>query len=335
MLKENWKLWFVFAITIVGGNLLVGGLVTEEPVSHKFRGQYRRAMARKEPQLVLLGNSMLRASTDPAAVSRITGKSVLKLAHGGSASAGWYLMLKNTILNAKKKPEYVVLFFRDYFLTYPRYRVRGRYRDPLDDLSDGPEPLLAKLAFKKDFLTSYTEWLFPLFRHRKQLKKHVSTLVKTVSGELGGSGVKKTPDEQASEALNYVFSDDKMDDEIATKQQLDAESVDGNSRTFSEVVDSSFLPHIIEMTKEHGVRLILVRVKRRSVAENKPESDELLAYIKALKSYLDANEIPLIDFTYESQITVDQFGQGDHLGRERGKPVFSRLLGEKLLPYLK
>ena len=290
-------------------------------------------MMRNQPDIVLVGNSMLRTSVDPKMLSLKIGQSVLSLEHGGTASAAWYLTIKNVALDGPRKPRMIILFFRDHFLTYPTYRVRGNYKAYLEDLSDGFEPLLEDLVFKKSRLEYLLEILFPAYAYRKSIRDMLNNGVKTACGKLVDVHDGTAPDVRTTAALRDVFDDEKMDNEIATKQQSAAEDVEVD-KSFGRVAARSFLPHIISMVKRHGVALVLVRVKRRSVALHKPESVRLKKYMADLRAFLASHDIPLIDMTYEERIQIEHYGKGDHIDRQKGRPLFTGILAEKLRPYL-
>ena len=336
-MRTSWKQILAFIVVVGGVNFLIDQLVVEENHPHKFLEMYRAWMVKSKPDVVLVGNSMLGAGVDTRTVSLITGKKVLKLAQGGTASAAWYLMIKNVALAFPDKPEAVVLFFRDFFLTQPGFRVTKYHRRFIEDISDGPETLVSELAFGKEIgVGTYLNQYCPAYRHQEILEKKLSDLAKAISGRLGNSDHEEPAVKRAGDSLKSVFSEKNMDVKIATKEQQEAETVRKTDwRSFHEALDVSFLPHIISMTKSQGVPLILVRIKRRSLAMNKPESESLKGYIRDLKAYLEENSVPLIDFSYDERISLEHYAAGDHLNTHTGRKHFSKLLGKRLLGYLK
>lgn len=72
-----------------------------------------------QPELVLVGNSMLGEAVDQKEISRLMGLSAVKVWNGGAGSAWWYLVVKNIFPQLVDKPRYVGVFFRDNFLTLP------------------------------------------------------------------------------------------------------------------------------------------------------------------------------------------------------------------------
>jgi hypothetical protein len=140
---------------------------------------------------------------------------------------------------------------------------------------------------------------------------------------------------QAQLAIEDVFGDQNMKFEVVNARQLAADDArHAASFDFPAIVEDSFLPSMIQLCQDAGVELILVRLKRRAMAEGGRERAELAPYLADLQAYLDRAGVTLIDFSYDPRITIEHFAIGDHLDRERGAPVFTRLLAERLAPHL-
>jgi hypothetical protein len=65
-----------------------------------------------------------------------------------------------------------------------------------------------------------------------------------------------------------------------------------------------------------------------------PDPAAIDAYIDALRAYLAQHGIDLIDFAADPRLLLEHYAVGDHLDRERGRPVFLPLLLEALDPHL-
>jgi hypothetical protein len=68
------------------------------------------------PSVIFLGNSMLGEGIDTNLFQKQTDIKAMKIYTGGAASAWWYTIFKNSIVEAEHKPKLVVIFFRDQFL---------------------------------------------------------------------------------------------------------------------------------------------------------------------------------------------------------------------------
>ena len=100
------------------------------------------------------------------------------------------------------------------------------------------------------------------------------------------------------------------------------------------MLPKSFLPTIIQMTRDNNVQLLLVRVKKRREVEGLPTPAGLDDYTHDLKQWCDSEQVPLIDFSDEPQLKLEHYADGDHLNREDGRTLFTQLLAERLKPHL-
>src|SRR5512139_3672477 len=78
---------------------------------------YLHEIQRQNPQVVLLGDSMLTKGVDLQRFQERSGVPTYKLDIPGSSSALWYLVLKSNIVPANPAPRTVVILFRDTLLT--------------------------------------------------------------------------------------------------------------------------------------------------------------------------------------------------------------------------
>ena len=333
-------MFFAIRVILAAILLAVANLLLWPPADLKIQRNPNRSnittgfKARLEtsrPQIVLVGNSVLGDSVNERIFSKYTNAPTIKFSHGGSASAWWYLVLKNAVFKTKHKPQMVVIFFRDHFLTDPGFRVNGDYKKNLiDKTAEENEPVLDRYAYFGE-MNSASYLLFrycPLYQKRDVVKTVAENFIKNklVSNVLD----LETPN-AADDAIKRVFKEKKLDKKLLTIRQLTAESAGYNRRyEFSRELKQSFLPHIIEMAKQNNVQLVFVRTKKRRDVQVDSQSKELKNYIKQLGVYLQQNQIPLVDFTNEGRIKIEHYGQGDHLKKTTGKELFTKLLAEKM-----
>jgi hypothetical protein len=310
--------------------LLVIHLSSGNPqASHKYLKRYQRWMNDSGADVVLIGNSMLGKGVNHRVLSHRFGRPFLMFAKGGTASAAWYLEIKNVVLPAPRRPELVVIFFRDTFLTRPDYRTRAEYRALIRDFSVGDEPLVQELAYDRDRFDQMISALLPAYARRGRLTKRVDRVVKDsfVAAALGSRGG------DVDHAIGRVFRDEQMLTAAITREQEAAETTQGDE-DFERNVGTSFLPHIIGLAERENIRLIFIRVKRRRDTQGDREPPALKSYIHDLGEYLAKRNLPFIDFTHDDRIRLEHFGKGDHLNRAEGRTLFTRLVAEKLEPYL-
>ena len=295
---------------------------------------FRKELGVTAPEVVFLGNSVLAYSTDASLFTELSGRRAFCVSRGGSASAWWYLALKNVILKTPERPQWVVVFFRDRVLTDPGFRTTGQYKRAIDEIATSREPILDRLAYRGT-MNSVTYFLLrhcPLYQRRDAIKRRIdSHIKKKATALLGGTG-----SGDAYRALRRVFAETNMDDRLLTMSQLTAEArLTREDGRFAEQLSRSFLPHMIALARENEVRIAFVRMKRRRDAATNREPAALRSYMQALRTYLAENGAPLVDFTQDPRITLDLYGAGDHL---RSIPAvrhhFTELLVERLTPIL-
>ena len=282
-----------------------------------------------KPDIVLLGNSMLGRGIDKDIIEKQTNLKVLKTYVSGSATAIWYLYIKNVVLSAKDKPKTLVVFFRDYFLTIPDFRVGGKYRKTVKMLSIGIEAKLEKIAYKRTVSSAMKNMFI-------EIRPDLISDIKRLSFKLSRKILCFFNSQNCSdmigdykEVTKRIFNIQTYNIPIYSKLQFSVEKNHNNfNKDFSSAVQKSFLPTMIDLVKNKKIELIFVRVKRRN-QEKISRSPELSKYILDLKKYLTEREVRLIDFTNNMEITPEHYADGDHLN-SRGRIVFSSLLAKEL-----
>ncbi len=107
---------------------------------------------------------------------------------------------------------------------------------------------------------------------------------------------------------------------------------------FKKTVEKSFLPHMIEAARKKGTRLVVVRHKSRSFAEdpnfeqakNKPYEAPMNQYRRDIAGYISERGMVFLDFELEPKIRIEHYGNGSHLNRGEGRATWTRLLAEDL-----
>jgi len=296
------------------------------------RLRLKKAIELQKPSIILAGNSLLDNSVNHLQFSKLLGIKALKMSRNGSASAYWYLLFKNVIAMSKHKPDSVAFFFRDYFLTNPSYRVTGRYKKLLEEVALKKEPLLDRLAYKSSM--NPVEQAFalysPLFQQRDNA---VNQLEKTVKGKFISSLI-DSRFKKVNKSIKSIFNNRKLDKHLLTIKQLEAESSGRRLYDFQIENKKSFLPHILDIGRKKGIRLLFVRMKRRRDLFRESQPEMLKRYIDDLEKYLQDNGATLLDFTGNKKLTEDLFSLGDHLSKDSGRKVFMRILAKKMKPLL-
>src|SRR6185295_14643237 len=122
-MTEKSRLWLFMALVIILPALLNRVL----PGKGHFNSKPIEQLKSKQPDLVLIGDSMLDSRVDADLLGQKLGGPVALIWNGGAASAWWYLVLKNYVLAADVHPKVVCFFFRDRLLTDAAFRTTGTY----------------------------------------------------------------------------------------------------------------------------------------------------------------------------------------------------------------
>jgi hypothetical protein len=105
---------------------------------------------------------------------------------------------------------------------------------------------------------------------------------------------------------------------------------------FHAAVERSVLPLMLRDAARAGLKLCLVRVQRRPADGHPPQqSAALRRYVADLRHYLEARGAVLHDDTGDPAMTLDMYGDGDHIARharerytklfyERSRPLFQQ-----------
>lgn len=303
------------------------------PRAGQIQPFWPQMLEQARPQVILLGDSMLGYGVDEKLFSELAGLRTVKMWGGGWSSAVWYLAMKNVIVQSSAKPQAVVLFFRDHYLTEPAFRVSGPSQVNVDQFAGLDEPVLDRLAYL-DNMHPAAYWLsrqWSVYQQRRPLKKGFETAVKEAVGDACGiDGA-----EAMNRTIEATFGRDALEMDLLGKAQdaYEGESMSGQYE-FAARVEKSFLPHIAQLARSHQVQLILVRVKRRREAEGQPAPAGLANYVSQLQNWCGQEGVAWVDFSDEPQLKPEHYADGDHLNRPAGIELMTRLTAQKVLGLL-
>lgn len=284
-------------------------------------------LARMNPGLVVIGDSMAGSRIDPALLTARTGLLTAPLLYAGSGPAWWYLALKNWVVASGIHPRAVIIFFRDTNLTNVLFRIDATWsldtaaREREDDLNAVVARRRGNLfyrvrdAFDRIYRTeegrrwiepAVTEWparaLFPYRRQR-------AAFLERLNDRFG---------------LQHLRPMDAADMQATEDREAD----------FDAFVDKSGLPLMLRDARQAGLTLVLVRVQRRPAGGRPPyQSPALQRYTAKLQSYIEAHGAVFMDDTGDPAETLDMYEDGDHLsrdGRRRYTEMFAGRLRQRL-----
>ena len=273
-------------------------------------------LRRLNPKYVFIGDSMARRIS-PTHLIKISGQSVAPLYQNSTGPAYWYLTFKNHLITSGVKPAWVFFFFRDTFFTDTLFRLTGRYRAKVDTAASALEPDLNRIvaartgghwyavhrAVDEVYATERArEWLEP------KLTAWPAALVR------GPSGADALLDE-ANEAFDL--------ERLRTMAAADAEAASDEAADFGRNVESSILPLVLTLARDHNMRVAFVRVVRRPESGRPPEdSDALAKYVRDFKAYVTANGAAFMDDREDPRLARLPYSDGDHI-TEAARPLYT------------
>ena len=293
----------------------------------RVRTDHLKYLEERQPQIVVLGDSTLELGLDTEALAEQTGKSVYKVAIPGSASALWYLILKNNIAESTYKPEYVLIVFRDTILTAPGYRVHGSYFELVDEYARRNEPLFIQRSFVNlmNPLERAAEKYFPLYVTRTQIRNRIDAGIRYLLPPIFGCD-KNCVDY----SLGELFAGADLEPQALVDAVGAAESYlyTPERLDFASQVGDSYLPEMIRIAQENGIKLVFVRIKVETA--DSASASRLANYLESLRAYLKKEQgAYLLDFGDDPRFTHDLFRDSIHL-TEQGKILFTQLVAEGL-----
>ncbi len=303
------------------------------PTRRDFDSKPIAHLRKKQPEVVLIGDSVLGGSIDPALFARETGvKDVELLWNGGAASAAWYLLLKNNVVASGIHPRLVCIFFRERMLTDATFRTTPTYRRFLESIRHEKEPVYRDILQKDETeeestLGRFIDWLYPLNSRRHVQADKISRLAFRVAA--GGSRIGPL-----RRRVNETFDVAKLRDEVMDES---TELSGAKAEEFNPDPKHSFLPHMVETAKEAGIPLCFVRQKRYPLPDGTvPQSESLRRYIAQLRNWLESQGCAFIDLTNDPEPDQSMYNKpGDDHMRRAAKEKMTEIYARKLSPLLR
>jgi hypothetical protein len=92
------------------------------------------------------------------------------------------------------------------------------------------------------------------------------------------------------------------------------------------------LPLMMRDARHAGLTICFVRVQRRPLGARPPiQSRAMRRYVEDLRGYIEANGGVFRDDTGDPMLTLDMYGDGDHIARE-SRRRYTEIFFERLQP---
>lgn len=309
------------AIVLASAALLVRPFTAK---TERFDSALLKRIQARRPDFVLIGDSLLGYSIEPAVLEQSIGeKKVELLWHGGAASAAWYLYLKNFVVGAGVHPRRVFIFIHDGVLTDARFRTTGKYAQQLQRLCRKEEPLLRELTKptrqQRWWLPRLVATVFTADSNRAHYQEKLDRLIRrAVARNRNAARELEAKANQTFDVANV-----RADEPVVTTEQ---------EKPFDSVVGTSFLPPILALARDNNFLITFVRPKKRPGPDAEFDAKPTMqAYYSALRDYLAPSGCDIVDLTNDPAITSDMFVDSVHIAapaRSRYTTHFAEILAD-------
>ena len=325
--KRSFLVIFVAAVVLLPA--LISHLI---PARRDFDPKPISHLRHRQPEVVLIGDSVLGGSIDPSLFAKMTGMHDVELLwNGGAASAAWYLLLKNYVVASGIHPRLVCIFFRERMLTDATFRTTPTYRRYLESIRHEKEPVYNDIlqdekTKEESAFGRFIDWLYPLNSRRHVQAEKISRLAFRIAA--GGSRIGPL-----RRRVNETFDVAKLRDEVMDES---TELSGAKAEEFNPDPRHSFLPHMVATAKQAGIPLCFVRQKRYPLPDGTtPQSESLRRYIVQLRAWLEREGCTLIDLTNDLEPDQSMYNKsGDDHMRRAAKEKMTEIYARKLGPLL-
>lgn len=288
---------------------------------------YQKIVNQEKPKIVLLGDSYLDTGIDEAYLNELTNEKIVKIAKHGSASAMWYLLIKNNIVTARNKPAYIVVFFRGTMLTTPEFRTTGTYLTNLDEFASPDDRLFVQLAYVSQMskFEQFLDQYIPLYAYRQLIRTSIDRMLKY---PLPARALDKDT-EEVNLALNNAFGDPEIAQLNAIINAAEMYLYKPSKLDFESQLPRSFLPEIVDLCRNNDIQLVLVREKVIEFSTEAQQPKGLTDYTRSLEAYLNEKHVIFFDLAFDPRIKKDYFYDSLHM-TEEGKMFFTEIFAQEL-----
>jgi hypothetical protein len=269
-------------------------------------------LKRLAPAYVFIGDSMLGTRIDAGYLAGLIGQDVAMLARAGTGSAYWYLSFKNYLVASGERPKVTFFFFRDLNMTDPLFRLTGPFRWSLDEVAQPAEPALNQVIAARV--------QGPWFR------VHAA-----VNATYGVDRANAWAERQLYDWPTRLWTGDaparrgwldKMNfetmglDRLRPMAAADLQAAEDAEADFDRYMPRSVLPLIIDLAKQHDMKVCFVRVQRRPVGNQAPaQSPRMQEYMRKFRTYVQQQGMYFHDDTGDPSQTLAMYEDGDHIAR--------------------
>ncbi len=288
-------------------------------------------VAEADPQVVFVGNSLVRMGIDADVVSTKLGARpvrVAKVFEPGTWPANWYSYLANRVYGTEHVPHAVVICTTPRMLLQPQLGS-DLARKSLADHASSYEPVIFRKVYGEE---TPNPWLHRLRANRSDLQQLFQDRVRGWSVGLfqgeGEGSLAERGERVALPALAQVFGAEGAVDMSLHHRVIPVVEVERKQQVASgdSAVADSFVPDLLDLADSYGSRVVFVRMPMAStlagsVAVDASTQAELVRYLNERgAAWLDLHDIDFAD---------NLFMDPAHLNAQ-GRQRFSELVAREL-----
>lgn len=329
--RSRTELWQL--LSLVGFTLLLPLVLPADPEQAAgkpvvFDQERYDQAAKKRPDIVMIGNSMLNSRIDKSLINHLIAPNVASfVAEGGTRSAVWWFMLKNFVGQLPNPPKLVFIFYRDYDFTSPGMHLDGEYLRVARTFMKPDDQELLDQAKKNASAGTPSALAFYL---PDALSQHVRGRISDLAIDIGSAGQGREGDTVLQERLNNLFDFDNLRPDILDAGGVANDIIPADTKVFSVDPANSFLGLFNDFAHERKIQLVFYRVKRRPDSRNVVfQEPELRAYTASFQEWAESEGHRLIDETEDPRLTLSMYHDGDHLARG-SRPEYTRIFVERI-----
>ena len=268
--------------------------------------------ARNHPSVVLIGNSMLNTRIDKPLLNQLAKpNSLAYVAEGGTRSTVWFFKLKNFAVPLA--PKLVFLFYRDYDFTAPWLHLEGERLDTARSFMRPEDESLLEFSRKLGGVAPHSP-LEPYLHNQTALTLRSRLTDLAIDTAAFGRG--STGDKKLQAQLNSLFDFQNLRADTFDAGAIANDILPTDSKRFTADPAKNLLEKFNTLAKDHGIRLVFYRVKRRPNEHNEVVQDgELRAYTAAFRSWAESQGHLLRDEPEDPRLTLSMYHDGDHFGK--------------------
>lgn len=296
---------------------------------------YQEEIMQNDPSVVILGDSTLKHSINQNELSELLGVETYRIANPGSASALWYLILKNNIATSPVKPAQLVIFSRASMLTTPEYRTTGKYEPIIASAALPEDTLVIERAYLSQMsgLEKLADQYIPLYAYRPRLREALENISKfRIPNQLLGVRLKDV-ERSLGDVFDEQFGARELGELSNMITQAEVYLHESERLDFDAQLPNSFLPEIVRICNENEIQLILVYTQTIYEDQSPATAKMLEDYRQALFEYAAENDIQVIDYLGDERVQPSFFDDPVHMNAE-GASRFTKIFAEDFAKFL-